>query len=754
MLENYIAFMNDLLGIKSYDPQFKIPVIRDLKLTRAIIRTVRGMLHYLNNEEKDAIKVFDEVEPMADDLSGVPLYYERIFYHCLSLINFYKESKNKKTLEKIQGFIESYKTFSKIGDFFFTPRLQILETYFDSISSESHGYSILSKFEKIVDICQKRGFFLIAAVGFELIIDFSIEKQFPEGVCLHYFNNLSLLWTSIGGRSKITKLKRKYYQFSRKSSNSFLSNGHGATTAPNILSEGSSNSTSTTNEDESLDMLSVVKTSQALSSEIETSNLIKKVMSILMENMGAEKGVLIMTGNEDFIKAKADGNEIKLMNEIATNHTDLYCSTLFNLVKVKKKNLIIDNASQSEYSKSSYISKWNVKSLLITPIIKGNQLMGIIQLENNSIEGAFTDNRRNVLVHITSQLAISYENANFYENIKSLNDSYERFLPKEFLKQLGTDDVRTVKKGDSITKEISVLFTDIRSFTNITEKMNSKESFSFINDILSYLAPVISANNGFIDKFFGDCIMALFPYSVDDSVKCGLELLTALEKYNIDCRATLEPVRIGIGIHYGDVMIGTIGDEDRIDATVISDTVNTASRVESLTKTLKSTFVVTESIIENVKDNSIFNYRPLGKFLLQGKEKPMKLYQIIPTELKKQEEFTKGIVLFEQREFEKAKEIFLKLNDPTCEYFQNVCEVYENYSFPNNWNGEIKIDKDGQLVPLNHLSTSSQSLIENLSNEEEEKISKIILESGLLKDLLVSLSHHNPDKLKEILSNF
>eukprot|EP01080_Neovahlkampfia_damariscottae_P010310 gene10310-2726_t len=223
MLENYICFMNDLGGNKPYDPQFKIPVIRDLKLTRAIIRTVRGMLHYLNNEDKDALAMFEEVEPMADDLSGVPLYYSRILYHCLSLIHDFKQSKDEKKCQKIMGFIENYKKFSKLGDFFFTPRLELLENYFNSVNNVGNEYSILSNYEKIIDTCQKRGLFLISAIGLELMIDYSMEKQIPEGVCLYYFNNLILLWSTIGGRGKMIKLKRKYYQFARKLSGSIAS---------------------------------------------------------------------------------------------------------------------------------------------------------------------------------------------------------------------------------------------------------------------------------------------------------------------------------------------------------------------------------------------------------------------------------------------------------------------------------------------------------------------------------------------------
>eukprot|EP01080_Neovahlkampfia_damariscottae_P013123 gene13123-gene8202 len=450
---------------------------------------------------------------------------------------------------------------------------------------------------------------------------------------------------------------------------------------------------------DSLDMMSIIKSSQALSVELSTSNLIIKVMNIIIENTGAECGLLFLSENDGktiHLESSIKNGKIKQIHSLISNfkENEKYCSFLFSLSKTIKKTIILNNVENSEYSDNDYLKREKIKSLCIFPIFKGKKYIGSIYLENKTLEGIFDENRKEILQHISSQLAISYENARLYDDMNSLNSSYERFLPKEFLKQLGKGDVRNIKKGDAETKEISVLFSDIRSFTDITEKMNPKESFSFVNEILSYLSPVIAKNNGFIDKFFGDCIMALFPYNVDDSIKCGFEMLNALEIYNEKCRKNFSKVKIGIGIHFGNVMIGTIGDDERIDATAISDTVNTASRVESLTKTLGATFVVTENVIQHSKLFSKNRY--IGKYLLKGKEKPISLFHMMNDKNDENiEEFTNGIQLFESGKFEESEKIFSKLNDKTSKYLQNVVKFYKKYSFDNKWCGEIKIDKDG-----------------------------------------------------------
>ncbi len=132
---------------------------------------------------------------------------------------------------------------------------------------------------------------------------------------------------------------------------------------------------------------------------------------------------------------------------------------------------------------------------------------------------------------------------------------------------------------------MSILFADIRDFTTLSERMTPEENFKFINAYLSHMEPAILDNNGFIDKYIGDAIMALFSRSADDAIKAGIDMLHRLAKYNTK-RTNPErpPIQIGIGINTGSLMLGTVGGQTRMDGTVIGDAVNLASRLEALTK--------------------------------------------------------------------------------------------------------------------------------------------------------------------------
>lgn len=247
---------------------------------------------------------------------------------------------------------------------------------------------------------------------------------------------------------------------------------------------------------------------------------------------------------------------------------------------------------------------------------------------------------------------------------KILTESYARFVPKDFLANLGKDSILDVRLGDQIQKDMAVLFSDIRSFTTLSEQMTPAENFNFINSYLSRMSPIIQRHNGFIDKFIGDAIMALFQRNVIDAVSAGVEMQRYLKEYNEHRnRQGYIPIQIGVGIHSGSLMLGTIGAEERLEGTVISDTVNLASRIESLTKVYGSRIAVSESTIEEVKKDGKFHFRFLDRVKVKGKQRPVSVYEVFDGDepqhqdlkLKTKEAYEKGVKAFYSNSFEEAK---------------------------------------------------------------------------------------------------
>ncbi|MEO6861987.1 MAG: adenylate/guanylate cyclase domain-containing protein [Microcoleus sp.] len=254
--------------------------------------------------------------------------------------------------------------------------------------------------------------------------------------------------------------------------------------------------------------------------------------------------------------------------------------------------------------------------------------------------------------------------------LTKINAAYGRFVPHDFLRFLGHKSIVDVQLGDQIQKEMTVLFSDIRSFTTISEAMTPQENFNFINSYLSRVSPVIRAHQGFIDKYIGDAIMALFPESADNAVRAAVEMQKQVILYNQHRQlSNYAPIAIGIGLHAGTLMLGTIGEQERMESTVIADAVNLASRLEGLTKVYGSGILVTESIVERFSDRQTYLYRFVDRVTVKGEKSAVSLFEIYDAEIEqsiklKQETaaaFQKGLELYFKQNFSKAQKTFNKI---------------------------------------------------------------------------------------------
>ena len=209
---------------------------------------------------------------------------------------------------------------------------------------------------------------------------------------------------------------------------------------------------------------------------------------------------------------------------------------------------------------------------------------------------------------------------------------------------------------------MTVLFSDIRSFTTLSEQLTPKENFNLLNQYLNVVSPTIRQNQGFIDKYIGDAVMAIFPDSPQHAVEAGIAMLKALREYNELFRIGMDPIRIGVGIHSGLLMLGTVGEERRMEGTVISDAVNLASRLEGLTKKFGSGILISEQIYQAVQGANKFHTRYLGRVRVKGKKESVKVYevmdgdseQLMQKKLQTHDEMEKGIDLFTAGKFRES----------------------------------------------------------------------------------------------------
>ena len=273
-------------------------------------------------------------------------------------------------------------------------------------------------------------------------------------------------------------------------------------------------------------------------------------------------------------------------------------------------------------------------------------------------------------------------------NLSKINIAYGRFVPHEFLRFLGHKTIVDVRLGDQVLKEMSVMFADIRDFTTLSEEMSPKENFDFLNSYLSWVGPVIRQHNGFIDKYIGDAVMALFPETADQAVKAAIDMQKQVLLYNIKRQKSGYPtLAIGIGLHRGSLMLGTIGEERRMESTVIADAVNLASRLEDLTKVYGASILISGSTLFSLEDPTLYHYRFIGQVQVKGKKERVSVFEIFETDppqlqaLKQQTKtlFEEAVILYNGNKIASAYQIFKEIRqinsqDKAASFYIKICE--------------------------------------------------------------------------------
>ncbi|WP_411823780.1 adenylate/guanylate cyclase domain-containing protein [Leptospira sp. 'Mane'] len=256
--------------------------------------------------------------------------------------------------------------------------------------------------------------------------------------------------------------------------------------------------------------------------------------------------------------------------------------------------------------------------------------------------------------------------------LSSLNSSYSRFVPKEFLNFLGKTDIREIALGQQVQKKMTILFADIRSFTEFSEQLTPKENFDFLNSYLQRVGPIIRHNGGFIDKFIGDAIMALFPDDPNHAIRAAVQMQSEIRLYNTHrANCNYRPVQVGIGIHTGTLILGILGEHERMEGTVISDAVNLASRIEGVTKMFGASIVISADTFIEASDELGYDYRLLDRVNVKGKADSVFVVEVLngydPEKKallsKRKDDYTIALEAYRREDYAEAEEGFSSILD-------------------------------------------------------------------------------------------
>ncbi|WP_250884277.1 adenylate/guanylate cyclase domain-containing protein [Glaciecola sp. XM2] len=225
------------------------------------------------------------------------------------------------------------------------------------------------------------------------------------------------------------------------------------------------------------------------------------------------------------------------------------------------------------------------------------------------------------------------------DEAQRLIKTFQKFVPKQFVDHIKGQDASTIELGKAAADEVAILFCDIRGFTGLSERMQPHELMKFLNSYFLRMNDAIHQNNGFIDKFIGDAIMALFDHpggnnsnKALDSIRAAIDLHAALAMYNQQRESVdYPPVEIGVGVHFGPVIIGTVGCDDRMDTTVIGDSVNISYRLESLAPKYDADIIVSSQLLDQltIDSKTEIAYRFVDFVRVKGRKEPIEVYEIL-----------------------------------------------------------------------------------------------------------------------------
>lgn len=275
-----------------------------------------------------------------------------------------------------------------------------------------------------------------------------------------------------------------------------------------------------------------------------------------------------------------------------------------------------------------------------------------------------------------------------YSELEQMTGVFQLFVPKPFLKRLTQNSFQA---GHFEPEKLTILFGDIRGYTQYSEQISPSENFDFLNEFFGLMEPFIAQNGGFIDQFLGDGVMALFDQekSADHALQAAIQMQEALEAFSQERKAQgLPGIQMGIGINTGEVMVGALGSANRLNSTVIGDPVNLSSRLEELTKKFEAKILISEythALLE--KDH--YQMREVDTVKIRGRSQPVIVYEVfnndapdlLEAKLNANETFTQGIALYKAQKFGQALKVFEACLDlhkdllffeyvKRCDYFQ------------------------------------------------------------------------------------
>ncbi len=327
---------------------------------------------------------------------------------------------------------------------------------------------------------------------------------------------------------------------------------------------------------------------KSVGSELDLEKLLPKILDKAFELVGADRGAILLTD----VNGEMVPRYVKTRSGKEDNNIVLSKTVMTEVVENKAAVLSSDAMMDSRFSGAHSIIMQGIRSTMTVPLLHADELLGVMHLDSQIASNAFTEKDLQICTGMAAQAAIAIQNARLASRIEREAETraqISRLIPPSVVEQVVAGEL-TIEKGGRLN-EITMLYSDIRGFTAMSDGRAPKEVVNTLNEYFEVMVEILFQHQGTLDKFVGDEIIGLFgaPLPIEDApykaIACALDMLQGLEEFNrTRASENLPAIRIGIGINTGPVITGAIGSTRALQYTAIGDAMNVASRLVNLAK--------------------------------------------------------------------------------------------------------------------------------------------------------------------------
>jgi predicted ATPase/class 3 adenylate cyclase len=667
-----------LVGETAYDERVMLPAAEARHDVTALssYHLVKLGLHFMFGDFSGALHHANESEKCLDGIRGTPNV--PIFHATNALVRLRAEPGRRSTRRALRRARRGFRSWRKHCPANYETPWLLMEAEAARASGDFRRAEEL--YDQTITAADRSGIAISAALAREYCGDLH-AREGRDRVASAYLSAALEGWSALGADGKVEQLRRDY---------------------PGLLHPAARERTDP-------DARSLLELTNAIVGEFGFDEILEQLLATIVRVTDAQRGILFANDGATVVPSVVFEHGSTAPREVAG--TAAYAASVVRYVERSDRPVLIPDTAASVHGRDQHLHAAGVRSVLCIPLTRGGVQRALVYLESADAQ-AFTPQHLETLRMLAAHVATALENAHLVRRLEEalkaeteLVFAQSRFVPDQLLRELGRNTLVAIDAGDAVAREMTILYTDIRGYTHIQEDLDPRHGIGFLNDYLRRMEPPIVAHGGFVVSYVGDGMVALFEPVADGALKAALAMRRVEREVAEERRARgLEPVRTGIAVHTGNVVIGTFGGVNQLRCGVVGDAVNLASRIEGLTRD-HAPLLISETAYERLADPSVYDLRRVGTFRVVGRTAPVTAWEAFDED----DPDTRSAKRSTLRVYEAALEAFEagRVED-ACLAFEQVaravpgdsvarlyltrCAALRDQGLPEHWDGIVTLD--------------------------------------------------------------